>query len=192
MASQRCAGSAGSAGSCVTTRWVVFSRPAVPGVLTRRQLEVSVAADGAARAAVRVDAVEEWLPPKPAGERIPASADVVTITPVQGLGPATGARPVTITNPAAVARIAAVIDGLPLFPPGSYSCPMDRGQAMRLTFRAAAGGPALAVIQSDSAGCRTVSVTINGRPMPALGPAAAMQRQVLAIAGVRWPGFGSE
>ena len=60
---------------------------------------------------------------------------------------------------------------------------------MRLTFRAAVGGPALAVIQGDTGGCGGVSVTINGRPMPALGAAATMQRQVLAIAGVVWPGF---
>jgi hypothetical protein len=186
MASQRCTG---AAGSCVTTRYVWYSRPPVPGVLTQRSLEISVAGDGAGLAAVRVDAVDVWVPARPASERIPASAKVVTITPVRGIGPVTGARPVTITDPATVARIAAVIDSLPVFPPGSYNCGMDQGRGMRLTFRAAAGGPMLAVIQGDYGGCGTVSVTINGRPMPALGAALTMQQQVLAIAGVQWPGF---
>ena len=186
MSSQRCTG---SAGNCVTTRYVWYSRPPVPGVLTQRWLEISVAGGGAGLAAVRVDAVDIWLPARPAGERIPAAAKVVTITPVRGVGPVTSARPVTITNPATVARIAAVVDGLPVFPPGARSCPAFQGQSMRLTFRAATAGPVLAVIQGDTGGCGTVSVTINDRQMPALGAATTMQQQVLAIAGLHWPGF---
>lgn len=176
-------------GSCVTMRDVEFSRPPVPGALAQRWLEISVAGDGPGRAAVRVDAVDVWIPARPAGEQIPASAKVVTIAPAWGVGPATSARPVTITDPATVARIVTVVDGLPVFPPGTMSCPAFQGRAMLLTFRAAAGGPVLAVIQGDTTGCGTVSVTINGHAMLALGDADTMQQRILAIAGVRWPGF---
>jgi hypothetical protein len=180
----------GPSAACFGGWDVEFSRSPVPGVLAQGLLEISVAGDGNGRAAVRVDAVDIWIPAKPAGERIPVSAKVVTIAPVWGVGPVTAARPVTVTNPATVARIAAVIDDLPVFPPGTVmSCPMFQGRGMRLTFRASAGGPVLAVIQGDTSGCGTVSVTINGRSMPTLSDATAMQQQILAIAGAHWPGF---
>jgi hypothetical protein len=106
-----------------------------------RSLIVSVAAGGAGITAMRVDADVTWLPPKPAAERIPAAAKVVTITPLPGTplpGIGSAARapgaqhlwPVTITSPATVAGIAAVVDGLPRFPPGFYEgCPMDWARA---------------------------------------------------------------
>jgi hypothetical protein len=152
------------------------------------ELMVSVAADGPGMVAVRVDAQVVWLPAKPAGERVPATARVVTITHVPGSGPQpAGDAPVTVTDPATVARIAAVIDRLPVYPPGIRFCPLDDGSGMRLTFRAAISGPALAVVTAQSGGCGTVAVTIGGKPMPALGQAASMQQQVAAIAGLHWP-----
>ena len=90
-----------------------------------------------------------------------------------------------------MARIAAVIDGLPRFPDGTFSCPADFGGQMRLTFSASPGGPALARLTAQYGGCGSVSVRIGGRDMPALtedpdsGP--PLQQQVLAIAGVSWP-----
>ena len=58
----------------------LFSNPA-------GELVVSVAADGPGRVAIRVDAQVLWLPAKPAEERIPAAAKVVTIIHVPGSGP---------------------------------------------------------------------------------------------------------
>jgi hypothetical protein len=138
--------------------------------------------------AIRVDAQVLWLPAKPAEERIPAAAKVVTIIHVPGSGPQpAGDAPVTITDPAAVARIASIVDGLPVFPPGIMNCPLDDGSGMRLSFRAALSGPALAVVTAQSGGCGAVAVTIGGRPMPTLDGAPSLQQQVAAVAGLRWP-----
>jgi hypothetical protein len=89
-----------------------------------------------------------------------------------------------------VARIAAVVNGLPRFPDGTFSCPADFGGQMRLTFSARPGGPALARLTAQYGGCGSVSVRIGSLDMPALteypdsGP--PLQQQVLAIAGVSW------
>jgi hypothetical protein len=62
---------------------------------------------------------------------------------------------------------------------------------MRLTFRTAPHGRVVARVTAPYGGCGIVSLTVNGRSMPALtdetnaGP--QLQQQVLAIAGVRWP-----
>jgi hypothetical protein len=152
------------------------------------ELVVSVAGDGPGKVAIRVDAQVIWLPAKPAAERIPATAKVVMIMRVPGSEPQpAGGAPVTITDPGKVARIAAVIDGLPVFPPGMGFCPLADGSGMRLTFRATLSGPALAVVTAQTGGCGAVAVTIGGNPMPTLGQAASMQQQVTTIAGLHWP-----
>ena len=168
--------------------------PPVPGVLTQRWLVVLVVADGD-QTAIRADAQVVWLPARPVAEQIPPDARVVTITPVFGIRPAKRFvrldQAVTVTSPAKVAAIAAVIDGLPLFPPGAFSCPADFGAAMRLTFRTSPQGPVVAQLSAQYGGCGVVSVSIDGRAMPALsdytGSGQQLQQRVLAIAGVRWP-----
>jgi len=47
----------------------------------------------------------------------------------------------------------------------------------------------LAVVSGDDGGCGVVSVTVGGRPVPVLWHEAQLQQQVLAIAGIRWPGY---
>ncbi len=168
--------------------------PAVPGVLTQRQLVV-LATAYRGQTAIRVDAQVVWLPARPAAERVPPDATTVTVTPVFGLNPNPRARRLdrafTVTDPAKVARIAAVVNGLTRFPDGAYSCPADFGGLMRLTFSARRNGPVLARLTVQYGGCGSVSVRIGGRDMPALseyppsGP--LLQQQVLAIAGVSWP-----
>src|SRR6202044_278905 len=54
-----------------------------------------------------------------------------------------GARAVTV----------ALVTGLPRFPAGRYSCPLDGGARLVLTFRAAPGGPASAVATVALEGC---------------------------------------
>jgi hypothetical protein len=62
---------------------------------------------------------------------------------------------------------------------------------MRLTFRTSPRGPVVARLSAEYAGCGVVSVSIDGRAMPALsdytGSGQQLQQRVLAIAGVRWP-----
>jgi hypothetical protein len=171
-----------------------FELPAVPGVLIQRWLVVVVVPDGD-QTAIRVDAQVIWLPARPAAERIPPDARVVTITPVFGLQPVKHLESldptITVTSPAKVAAVVAVIDGLTLFPPGTFSCPADFGAAMRLTFRTSPRGPVVARLSAEYAGCGVVSVSIDGRAMPALSDYTSsgqqLQQRVLAIAGVRWP-----
>jgi hypothetical protein len=172
----------------------VFALPAVPGVLTQRELVVLAVRDSG-QTAIRVDAQVVWLPARPAAERVPPHAAVVTVTPVFGFNRNPRAERLdhafTVTDPAKVARIAAVVNGLTRFPDGTFSCPAEFGGQMRLTFRMRPGGPVAARLTAQYGGCGIVSVRIGGRDMPALseypqsGP--RLPQRVLAIAGVSWP-----
>ena len=129
--------------------------------------------------------------PGPAGgQRIPSAARAVTLSLQPNMN--TSAKPtasVTITNPTAVARLAALIDGLPLFPPGTYSCPADFGTALVLTFRASPGGPALAVATIELSGCEGIDLTVSDARQPSLGTPDAgrtVAAQALKIAGLHW------
>ena len=172
----------------------VFALPAVPGVLTQRELVVLAVPDGG-QTAIRADAQVVWLPARPASERIPQDAAVVTVTPYFGLYPSPRVerldRAFTVTDPAKVARIAALIDGLARFPAGTFSCPADFGGQMRLTFATGPGGPVVARVAAEYDGCRDVSLNVGGRNMPALrdDPDSwpPVQQRILAIAGVSWP-----
>jgi hypothetical protein len=166
----------------------MFSLPEIPAVLNSRELIVTVVPDGA-RTAIRVDAQVSWLPVRPAGEQIPAAAKAVTVSIDIGMnqGGKKPPSPVTITDPAKVQALAALINGLSLFPPGSYSCPADFGASIKLTFRAGPGTPALAVATVDLAGCGGVYLTIGGTSEPALaGPGSDVGPEVLKAAGLSW------
>jgi hypothetical protein len=183
---------AGIYGPGMTAAWSdSFPLPVVPGVLNSRQLLVEATAAGGGQTALRVDAQVTWLPAKPATERIPSAARAVTITAIPGPGEVGRTpAPVTITDTTVVRRIASLIDGLPIFPPGSYSCPADIGRALRMTFRATADGPALAVA-APGGGCDIVSLTVGGAAQPGLSGNSALVRQVLAIAGLHWAGYAA-
>jgi hypothetical protein len=86
-----------------------------------------------------------------------------------------------------VARIAAVVDGLPLFPPGTFFCPADSGWGIKLTFRAGLNGPVVALVTGGESGCQSVSVVVNGRRLLALADGGSLESQVLKIVGARWP-----
>lgn len=164
-----------------------FSLPDVGSVLTDRELEVSAATTGGGQIVIRVDAVSAWLPPR---KYVPSTAGVVTIAPVQS-SDASGKRPatVTVTDPVKTRQIVSIVNGLSVFPPGVYSCPAFTGQGIRLTFRASAGGPAVAVAVASTGGCETVSLTVGGESQPSLGGAGSLVTRTLAIAGLRWPGY---
>jgi hypothetical protein len=173
-----------------------FTLPAVPGVLASRELVVSIAADGPNRTAIRADAFVGWVPARTAAETIPASAMVVTITPVAGQTPF--GHQVTVTDPALVARIAAAVNALPLYPPrGPMWCDIlvpasgSGGEALRLTFRAGAGSRALAVVTAVQDPCPVVEIVIDGKTMPSLNGAQTLIQRVMAIAGYRWPGLAA-
>src|SRR6266568_2859042 len=103
-----------------------FSLAPIPGVLNARDLVVEVVGAGDGQTAIRVDAQVSSQPSRPAAERVPTAARVVTITLLPSLDP--HARrppaPVTITGLAVVRRLAALVDSLQLstIGPGA-SCP---------------------------------------------------------------------
>jgi hypothetical protein len=165
-----------------------FSLSPVPGVLNARDLVVEVAGVGNGQTAIRVDAQVSWLPPRPARERVPSAARVVTITQLPSLGP--HARrppaPVTITGLAVVGRLAALVDSLQLSTIGPGApCPAPLGGGIRLRFLARAGGPPLAVAQGPAA-CGTVQFSVGGKRQTALQITDSFIPQVLKLAGLNW------
>jgi hypothetical protein len=166
-----------------------FSLPPVAGVLNTRDLVVEAVSAGDGQTAIRVDAQVAWQPPRPAAERVPSAARVVTITELPSLLPGRGRppAPVTITDVTVVRRIAALADSLPVSTLRFASCPAMLGGGIQLTFRARPGGPVLAVA-SSAGSCDTVLFSIAGRPQPALANSASLVSGVLRIAGLHWPG----
>ena len=160
----------------------VYSLPAVPGVLPVREMNVQVYDVGGGVTVIMADAMVSWQPPRPASEVIPVSVAVVTIAasgPWQG-NPA----PVTITSVPVVRRLAELVNGLPPSTAGGdIPCPM--GVGLTLTFRAAAGGPAIAVADGP-AECGVVHLSLNGTDEPDLQPPDSYRATVLTIAGLRW------
>ena len=163
----------------------MFSLPAVNGVLDSRELIVEVVQDGK-QTAIRVDAQVTWQPVTPASDRIPAAAKAVTISLNLGLNERgkKAPKPVTITDPAKVSQLRALINAQKLFPPGNYDCPADFGNSLTLTFRARAGGPAIAVAANQLSGCGMLTITLGGKAQPALSGVSGTQ--VLKIAGLSW------
>ena len=165
-----------------------FSLSPVPGMLNTRDLVVEVTGVGNGETAIRVDAQVSWQPPRPASERVPSAARVVTITRLPGLGPHASRppAPVTITDLAVVRRLAALVDNLQLSTIGpDASCPAALGGGIRLTFLARAGGPPLAVAQGPAA-CGTVQFSAGGRRQPALQITDSFIPQILTLAGLHW------
>ena len=172
-----------------------FSLPNVKGVLISRDLSVAVTADGVtadgkAQTAIRVDAVSEWLPALTPADMLPAAARVVTVSENLGLN-AHGKRPpapATISGKAKVAKIVALVNAQPLFPPGTYNCPMDDGQSLTLKFRAKAGGPVIAVASLETSGCEGIGITVGGKQKPTRGPEVGrtVAAKALKIAGLHW------
>jgi hypothetical protein len=165
-----------------------FSLSPVPGVLNARDLVVEVTGAGSGQTVIRVDAQVSWQPPRPASERVPAADRVVTVTQLPSLDP--HARrphaPVTITGLAVVRRLAALVASLRLSTIGpDASCPAALGGGIRLTFRARAGSPPLAVAQGPAA-CGTVQFSAGGKRQPALQLTDAFIPHVLNLAGLRW------
>lgn len=148
----------------VIEMWMVSdSWPAVKTVLDTRTLVISIVALPHNRSGIRVDAQVTWLPPKPAGDLIPAGAKVVTAVLSHGLNPGEpGHKPVTTTVPRKIHALRVFIDHLGVFPPGVRNCPADFGQYLTITFRKSALAPPLAVVVADVSGCELVLVERAG------------------------------
>jgi hypothetical protein len=182
------AGTGTGSGPGFTTWTQIASLPGIPAVLDSRELVVTAVQDGD-KTALRVDAQVTWQPARPASEQVPAAARAVTVSMDPGFnrGGKKPPEPVTITDQATVRKLTALINGLPLFPPGTFNCPADFGGSLVLTFRAGPGAPALAVATADLSGCGGVDLTIGGKSEPALaGPGTDSGPQILSAAGLSW------
>jgi hypothetical protein len=161
------------------------------GALVTRELVVEVASAGDGQTGVRVDAWVAWQPPRSAASRIPSGTGTITIAESSNAGPAGAAAgrlpaAVTITDPATVRRLGALIDGLPLstIPPDA-PCPLAIRPFLSLTFRARAGGPTVAVAQTDQP-CGEVALTVRGQQQPPLQNEPALDGQILKLAALSW------
>jgi len=169
----------------------VPAQPSVTGQVSSRTMSLFAVDAGNGRTDIEVEVSVGWIQPRAASEVVPQTARAVTITAVPDMNlhiapPA----PVTVTNPAQVRRIVALIDSLPLSPPGVFSCPFDAGAEVVLTFRTQGpGGSALAVADESIEGCEWTSLTIGGKQQPSLGApngGRSVAAEVLRIAGLSW------
>lgn len=155
-----------------------YTLPPVPHWFVARELNAQFYDAGGGETVIMADAMVAWVPPRPATEVIPASVTVVTIAD-------NGSDQATITSVPAVRRLAALLNGLSPSVIGPALCPMGSGFTM--TFRAAPGGPPVAVTQGPE-GCGAVGFQLNGKDQPGLmvTDKASFDRTVLKIAGLHW------
>jgi hypothetical protein len=165
-----------------------FDLPAA-GVLTNSELIVEVAGAGHGQTAIRLDADVAWQPSRPPDDLVPNAAQVVTISELTSVNPQPKRppAPVTITGRAVVGRLAALVNSLPVSPLNNeaVSCPAAFGASLQLAFRARAGGPVIALVQTDQA-CGLVDLTVTGQRLLGLENNTNVDRQILAIASLPW------
>jgi hypothetical protein len=149
-----------------TVRSVQYDWPLRANVLGQRSLVVEVMALPAGLTGVRADAQDLWITPRPQSERIPAGVDRVRVSVTTGGKTTQG--PYVLSSHQRVRAAARVIDSLPLFPPGVFSCPADFGIAVKLEFYDGASTAPVAVANDDPSGCPGVQLTIDGHGQPAL------------------------
>jgi len=176
----------------------VFSIPAVPGLFDTRELAVSTTSAGGGQTAIRVDALVDWIPVRPSGDTVPATARaaklVETRTTFGRTPPKQATTPLataTVTDPAQVAALAAYLNGLSVNPPGAvWNCPASSGDStVTLTFSARPGGPVLAMASAELDGCAFLSYTMPGQPAADLGGGGAGENlldTVNRVTGLHW------
>lgn len=186
-------GSSTSTSSGTADLWVQdFAAPAQPGVISQRLLEAAVTAAPGGGSALRVDAIVTYLPTKSAAETIavPVMLEVTPDYPGQGQGQQQGAAnpavaPVKVTDPLKIAEITSLVNGLPAAPTGGMNCPMDNGSGLKVSFQSASGAP-WAQADINASGCRTVTITVNGKAQPALSGGDQLTDQIISILGTHW------
>lgn len=128
--------------------------------------------------AVRAEAQALWLPSRTTAEHIPPTVKSVDVT-VRRPGVAPIVHRIVSGHRAGV--LADAVNRLPVFPPGTYNCPADRGFVDSLVFHMP--GPDV-VVRAHVGGCSIVSVTVGHRSQPALnggGPVDAAVVKVLHL-----------
>jgi hypothetical protein len=122
----------------------------------------------------------------PRSERIPAGARRLVVTATKFRRTIQG--PTTITSRRAISRAASLLNALPLFPPGTYSCPADFGLRIRLAFYrppASSRAPPLAVAVIDPGGCGEVYLSLSGVRQPPLAGGRALVKRLSTVLHVK-------
>lgn len=172
-----------------TTSWDIgLEWPPIKGRVDERALLITVTARSGGGTALRADAQAVWVTPHPASERIPAAARILEVKREK---PGRRPRTATIAKPRVVREVAALIDGLPVVQPGTYSCPAELSNppTVRLTFRARRNGRALAeAVQTLPPGpCEAMKLTIRGTPQTALEEGNVVLRELRrTLGGAGW------
>jgi hypothetical protein len=143
-----------------------YALPPVTGVEDTRELSVEVADAGGGQAAIRVDAQVTWLPARQASQLVPATATAIemSVIPDPNLSK-NPPRSAAVTSPAAVRRITAMVNALPVFPPGQRECGLGRGEveALVLTFLSAPHGTVLATAYVSTEGCQPALLAVGSQ-----------------------------
>ncbi len=155
----------GSGGSPQQVTVTGFSWPAITGVLSSRELVIEAVKLPGGATGLRADAQVQWIDPRPTSERIPAGVRQLTVS--ERRGDKGVLAPFTVRSPRRLRRVIALLDSLPLFPPGTYNCPADFGLEIRMAFYGRHGSP-LAVSVVDPDGCGGVGLRVRGRHEPEL------------------------
>jgi hypothetical protein len=146
-----------------------WSLPALPGVLSQREIGVIVVQLNPAMVGVRTDGEAIWIVPRPAWEVIPARVRAVLITatgvPHDGW-PALHPGSYRLAG-ARAQRLVSFINRLGLAQPGIRNCPAEFPLLVKLRFLSATSRT-LATAVEQPTGCSSVSLTIQGRRGPLL------------------------
>jgi hypothetical protein len=176
--------SSGGGGPTVTDTG--FAWPGVSGQLSLRSLVVAVVQLQNGSTAVRADSQVVWITPRLRSERIPPGARRVIVTTTKSGKLVEG--PFTVTARAKVAKIVSLLNALPAFQPGTYSCPADFGWQIRVVFyRAAATSSTapLAVALIDPGGCGAVQLRLAGKRQHPLAGGYALTKQLSGVLRVK-------
>ena len=124
--------------------------------------------------------------PRPTSEQVPAGPRLLRVSATGSLrNEQPSQRPFTVRSPRKIKAIVAALNALPLFPPGTYFCPLDRGIRVLLTFYAARDQPPLAVAAVNAEGCGFVDLSIGGVRQPTLEGGPTLIRSIDHELGVR-------
>jgi hypothetical protein len=152
-----------------------YQWPGVGNVLGDRELAVTATAVPDGETGVLAEAQSDWIVPRPTSEQIPPRTGEIDITS-RVAGQPVG-ESLSVSNRSKLRKIVRLINALPVAQPIEYACPeLTDPRIVTMTFRAAPGRPALAVLTYDdfrpwsgpSEACKTVDLTIGGRPQDPL------------------------
>jgi hypothetical protein len=167
-------GSGGNYRSGTTDENLGYDWHAVRHVIGYRELQVTVTALKNGDTGVLAQSQVDWLPTRPASEKIPATTTTIDIT--SGTPRHPHKLSLAVTKPSQVRRIVRLLNKLPIAQ-GGFSCVLETDPLLvKMTFRTGSGSKPLAVLDyvdfrpwsGPSDNCKVVGLEIGGRTQDAL------------------------